>query len=68
MPILAVLINKLIIGWIYILLIKANVKKHHAMLVNVALMWVPFDKKNWTKRKKEKKKLTPQLILIFSPL
>ena len=65
MPILAVLINKLIIGWIYILLIKANVKKHHAMLVNVALMWVPFDKKNWTKRKK---KLTPQLILIFSPL
>ena len=40
----------------------ANVNKHCVVLVSVALMWVPFDKK---KLKKNDIKLTPQLILIF---
>jgi len=57
MPILAVLINKLIIGRTCILLIQENVKKHCVGLVNVALMWVPFDKKKLNKKKKKKKKI-----------
>ena len=40
---------------------KTNVNKHR----NIALMWVPFDKKNWIKRKNNNIKLTLQLILIY---
>lgn len=43
----------------------ANVNKNHALLVNVALIWVLFDKKIEQKERKNGHKTDPITYLIF---